>query len=81
MLGIMLSYTKLDIDNPTLREWSLVVTRNLCSWSEKIRNLLSKLELIEVSPEGKKTLDNLGMKEQFMKQLDKLKREDKDGNM
>jgi len=52
MLGIILSYAKLDIDNPTLREWSLVFTRNICSWSERVRTLLSKLELIEVSPEG-----------------------------
>jgi hypothetical protein len=35
-LGLILSYTKLDVENPALREWSLVVIRNLCSWSSEI---------------------------------------------
>lgn len=51
-LGLILSYTKLDVDNPTLREWSLVVIRNICSWSERIRKDLGSLELIGVSDEG-----------------------------
>ena len=51
--GVVLTNTKLDIENPTLREWCLMVVRNLTSWSEKIRDTLKGLELIEVSPEGK----------------------------
>ena len=42
-LGAILSHTKMDVDNPMLREWSLVAIRNLCSWSEGIRDDLSKL--------------------------------------
>lgn len=52
-LGALLSHTKMDIDNPMLREWCLVCIRNLCSWSERIRDDLSKLQLIEVNDEGK----------------------------
>ena len=36
-LGAILSHTKMDIDNPMLREWCLVCIRNLCSWSDVIR--------------------------------------------
>jgi hypothetical protein len=65
-LGLVLNYTKLDVDNPTLREWSLVVIRNLCSWSEQIRKDLGSLELIGVSDEGKDALDSMGMRDAYM---------------
>ena len=55
-LGTILSYTKLDVDNPTLREWCLMTIRNLCSWSKAIQEDLKKLELIEISPAGKEML-------------------------
>jgi hypothetical protein len=64
-LGLILSNTKLDVDSPTLREWSLIVIRNLCSWSEAIREILRKLELIGISEEGMKALDSLGMREVY----------------
>ncbi len=51
-LGTVLSYTKMDVDSPMLREWCLVVIRNVCSWSEKVREDLKQLELIEVSGAG-----------------------------
>lgn len=37
-LGVILSLTKMDVDAPMLREWCLMVVRNLCSWSDKIRD-------------------------------------------
>ncbi len=64
-MGMILSNTKLDVDSPTLREWSLIVIRNLCSWSEAIREILRKLELIGISEEGMKALDSLGMREVY----------------
>lgn len=73
-LGLILNYTALDVDNPTLREWSLIVIRNLCSWSEKVRRDLDSLQLIGVSEEGKQALDSLGMRDAYMQQLNKLKR-------
>lgn len=60
-LGMILSYTKMDIDNPMLREWCLVVIRNLTSWSTIIREDLAKLQLIDVDPKGKEALGELGM--------------------
>ncbi len=77
-LGCLLSMTKLDIDNPTLREWALVVVRNLTSWSEVIRKSLAGLELIEVDPKGKETLKELGMEDVFKKEMDKLQKDNPD---
>ena len=42
-LGAILCHTKMDIDNPMLREWCLVCIRNLTSWSDLIREDLSRL--------------------------------------
>ena len=78
-LGAILSHTKMDVDNPMLREWSLVCIRNLCSWSDLIREDLKKLQLIEVNDEGKKSLEQLGVKELFEKELAKLKKKNSDG--
>ena len=84
-LGAILSHTKMDVDNPMLREWCLVAIRNLCSWSSAIREDLAKLQLIEVSPEGKESLDQLGVKELFKsvlfeREIAKLKKKDANGN-
>ncbi len=78
-LGAILSHTKMDVDNPMLREWCLVCIRNLCSWSDKIREDLSRLQLIEVSDEGKKSMEELGVKELFERELAKLKTRDANG--
>jgi len=77
-LGLVLSSTRLDVDNPSLREWSLVVVRNLCSWSQHISSELKSLEFIGVSEEGEKALDSLGVKDMYKKEINKLKREDLD---
>ena len=79
-LGAILSHTKMDVDNPMLREWCLVIIRNLCSWSEAIRTDLAKLKLIEVSPEAREQLNQLGVRELFERELSKLKKKDADGN-
>ena len=65
MLGLILANTKLDVESPTLREWSLIVVRNLCSWSKNVRESLRKLELVGISEEGLKALDSLGMREVY----------------
>ena len=80
-LGMILSYTKMDIDNPMLREWCLVVIRNLCSWSNVIREDLAKLQLIDVDPKGKEALDELGMKQVFEQEVEKQKQRGEDGNL
>ena len=68
--------TKTDDENPTLREWSLLVVRNLCQASEKIRNELDKLKLIDLGEEGKKALEKLGLKEVYDKEMKKLMKKD-----
>lgn len=79
-LGAILSHTKMDVDNPMLREWSLVCVRNLCSWSDRIREDLAKLQLIEVNEQGKEQLEKLGVKELFEREISKLKKKDANGN-
>jgi anti-anti-sigma regulatory factor len=66
----------MDEDNPTLREWCLLIVRNLCASSEKIRSELEKLKLVDISEEGKKTLERLGMKEVYEQEMKKLMRKD-----
>jgi hypothetical protein len=46
-IGLILANTKLDLENPTLREWCLLFIRNITSWSNSIREKLSKLTLQE----------------------------------
>ena len=46
ILGLILSYTKIDYDNPTLREWCLLFIRHITSWSADLRKKLEKLTLI-----------------------------------
>jgi hypothetical protein len=75
-LGLVLGYTKMDEDNPTLREWCLLIVRNLCMSSEKIRQELEKLKLVDLGEEGKKALERLGMKEIYDKEMKKLQRRD-----
>jgi len=45
-MGIILTNTKLDLDNPTLREWCFFFIRNITSWSDKVRENLKKLTMI-----------------------------------
>jgi hypothetical protein len=64
-MGAILTNTRLDVHNPTVREWCLCCIRNLTSWSSGIREDLKGLELIEVSEEGREALNKLGMKDVF----------------
>eukprot|EP00347_Sterkiella_histriomuscorum_P009052 403342709 len=77
-LAIILYYTKIDEDNPTLREWCLLVIRNLCQSSEKIRSDLEKMNFIDIDTEGKKTLEKIGLKEMYDKEMKKLQKRDGD---
>ena len=66
----------MDEDNPTLREWCLLIIRNLCASSEKIRSELEKLKLVDLGEEGKRTLEKLGLKEVYEQEMKKLMRKD-----
>ena len=77
-LSLILAYTKQDEDNPTLREWCLMTIRNLCQCSDKIRSRLEKLQAIDIDIEGKKTLERLGMKEVYEKEMKKLMKREGD---
>jgi len=63
-LGLILAHTKIDTDNPTLREWCLLFIRNITSWSDKVRDKLSKLTMIDdqnpYDTESQKAFDALG---------------------
>lgn len=42
-----MSHTKLDIDNPTLREWCMLFIRHITSWSEPVRDRLKGLTIVD----------------------------------
>ena len=77
-LGLVLGYTKMDEDNPTLREWCLLIVRNLCQMSERIKTDLEKMNFIDMDNEGKKTLEKLGLKEMYDKEMKKLQKKEGD---
>ena len=61
-MGLILANTKLDIDNPTLREWCIFFVRNVTSWSDQIRLKLDNLTLLSGSqdPQSAKSLEAMG---------------------
>ena len=83
-LGLILFNTKLDIDNPSLREWSILFVRNITSWSDKVRDNLNKLTMIDGNAphdeESLKNLESLGqpMQEMYHKEREKYKRDEQD---
>lgn len=59
-VGLILANSKLDIDNPTLREWCMLFTRNITAWSEPVRAKLESLTMQSDDPadaESKKAFD------------------------
>ena len=45
-LGLILSHTKMEDDNPTMREWCIMIIRNLCEESEGIREVLAQMKQV-----------------------------------
>ena len=89
-LGLILANTKLDLENPTLREWGFLFIRNITSWSEPVRAKLASLTLLDGSnptqspmaydKESQKTFDAMGdpLKEMYLKEREKFKRDEED---
>ena len=79
---MILAHTKLDIENPTLREWCLLFIRNITSWSDPIRIKLKELSMMEGIGEvsSKKVLDSLGdpLRDMYMKEREKYKKDEED---
>jgi len=53
-IGLILSHTRMDDKNPTLREWCLMIIRNMCQVSEGIRKVLEDLKKVEVKDDTMK---------------------------
>mmetsp|Transcript_33506 Transcript_33506/g.51475 ORF Transcript_33506/g.51475 Transcript_33506/m.51475 type:complete len:176 (-) Transcript_33506:3-530(-) len=83
-IGIVLSNTKLDVDNPSLREWCYLLIRNLTSWSPEIRKRLSELTKQDgVDPNDKESMKTYNalskpMQEMFDKEKAKYDRGEED---
>lgn len=77
-LGLILSHTKLDIDNPTLREWCLLFIRHITSWSNTLRSKLASLTMLDdKNPndlESMKAFDSLGapLQQMYSKEMAKI---------
>ena len=82
-LGLILSHTKLDVDNPTVREYALLLVRNLTAWSEPIKAKLAALSMMDGKPydaASQATFENLGpqMQEMYLKEAEKRKKDEDD---
>ena len=80
---MILANSKLDADNPTLREWCMLFTRNITAWSDPVRTKLQSLTMRSDDPadaESRAAFDTLGkpMQEMYKKEAEKYKRDDED---
>jgi hypothetical protein len=81
ILGLIMAHTKLDIDNPTLREWCMLFIRHITSWSEAVRERLKTLTLMDkdgapiTDLESAKSFQALGkpMQDMYKKEMEKYK--------
>jgi len=48
-IGLILAHTKMNLQNPTLREWNIVSIRNICFQSTLIRQELQDLQMLDLS--------------------------------
>ena len=84
LLGLVLAHSKLDVDNPTLREWCLLFIRHVTSWSNPIREKLQSLTMIDDKNPGDlesmKAFDALGapLQDMYTKEMAKFKKGEKD---
>ena len=75
-LNVLLTYVKPnDSDNPSIREWCLMTIRTLYLQNDKIKARLEKTQL-DIDFEGKKTLEQIGAKEVYEKEMKKLMKQE-----
>jgi hypothetical protein len=60
-LGIILMNTRIDDNNPTMREWCLMIIRNMCQASEGVRECLRKLK--KQDQVSQDVIQEIGLKE------------------
>lgn len=60
-IGLILTHTKMNLQNPTLREWNIVTIRNICFQSELIRQELQDLEKIDLTEQAKDLVQRYGL--------------------
>ena len=56
----------MDEDNPTLREWCLMIIRNICQASDEVRQLLDSIR--KVDKDNVEVIESLGLKSQYQKE-------------
>ena len=49
-----------------------MIIRNMCEMSDEARNILSELQKVELDDDGRKRLEELGLKEDFERESKKF---------
>lgn len=68
-LGVILSHTRMDEHNPTMREWCLMIIRNMCQTSSGIREILQSMK--KADKNDLDVMEQIGVKQDY---LDKAKK-------
>lgn len=68
-LGVILSHTRMDEHNPTMREWCLMIIRNMCQTSSGIREILQNMK--KADKNDLDVMEQIGVKQDY---LDKAKK-------
>jgi hypothetical protein len=68
-LGVILSHARMDEHNPTMREWCLMIIRNMCQTSDEIRTILTNMK--KADSHDMEVMERIGIKKEFEEQSKK----------
>jgi len=64
-----LSHTRMDEHNPTMREWCLMIIRNMCQTSNGIREILGNMK--KADKNDLDVMEQIGVKQDFLEKAKK----------
>jgi hypothetical protein len=68
-LGVILSHTRMDEHNPTMREWCLMIIRNMCQTSNNIREILANMK--KADKNDLEVMEQIGVKQDYLEKAKK----------
>ncbi len=68
-LGVILSHTRMDEHNPTMREWCLMIIRNMCQTSNGIREILANMK--KADKNDLDVMEQIGVKQDYLEKAKK----------
>ena len=64
-----MSHTRMDEHNPTMREWCLMIIRNMCQTSNGIREILGNMK--KADKNDLDVMEQIGVKQDFLEKAKK----------